>query len=71
MKGDEHARMCKTRCGYKDILVLVLYPVHNSLIPTAREKNQSDDYVEPKQKKQKFEDGEYTGICNSKSSCMR
>ena len=49
-----------------DILVLALYPVHNYLIPTVREKNQSDDYVEPKQKKQKLQDSEYTGICNSK-----
>lgn len=33
-----------------------------------REKNQSDDDVEPKQKKQKLQDGEY--MLYSSSSCM-
>ena len=70
VKSDDRAHTCETRSGYKDILVLALYAEPNYSIPTVRERNESDDYkVEPKQKKQKLEDGEY--ICNSNSMCMK
>lgn len=44
---------------FSDILLMTLY-ILIYLNSTVRERNQSDDdYVKPKQKKQKLEDGEY------------
>lgn len=54
---------------FSDILLMTLY-ILIYLNSTVRERNQSDDdYVKPKQKKQKLEDGEYM-LCSS-SSFMR
>ena len=54
---------------FSDILGMTLY-ILIYLNFTAREGNQSDDdYVKPKQKKQKLEDGEY--MLYSSSSFMR
>ena len=59
-----HIAACeiRSRSRYKDIL-------NTYLLSTVREKNQSDDDVEPKQKKQKLHDGEH--MLYSSSSCMK